>query len=258
MVWKNVLGLICDQFQLTIPRGADSITVFMEYWASTYPRYSALFYIPHHTIWAIWKAHNRVVFYGKKATVLCVFHHILNAAQLIPSWPVIKDRKIKIARQIGPGPSMTFPCGYFDGASTPSVAGSGYSLFLNENHHLDFALGVGYGSNTKAELLGLWALLHSSQMMGIPLTHIYGDSQVIINWAKGITTLPPPELYHWCRESQKLISSFQDLSFSHIYREHNWIADHLSKISLSLSPGFGCFSEFMEDHLVSYDSFQLF
>ena len=52
---------------------------------------------------------------------------------------------------------MIFPCGFFDGASTSSVAGIGYSLFFNENHHLDFALGVGYGSNTKAELLGLWA-----------------------------------------------------------------------------------------------------
>ena len=121
-----------------------------------------------------------------------------------------------------------------------------------------FRTGVGYGSNTKAELLGLWALLLSSQMMGIPLSHIFGDSQVIINWAKGSTVLSPPELLHWCRESQKLISSFQDLSFSHIYYEHNRIADHLSKTALSLSMGFGCYSEFMEDHLVTYDTFQLF
>ena len=94
-------------------------------------------------------------------------------------------------------------------------------------------------------------------MMGIPLTQIFGDSQVIINWAKGSTTLSPPELLHWCRESQKLISSFQDLSFSHIYREHNWIADRLSKTTLTLSPGFGCFSEFIDDHLVTHDTFQL-
>ena len=81
---------------------------------------------------------------------------------MIPSRPVIKDRKRKIARQIGPKPRLIYPCGYFDGASTSSAAGIGYSLFINETHHLDFALGVGYGSNTKAELLGLWALLQSS------------------------------------------------------------------------------------------------
>ena len=152
---------------------------------------------------------------------------------------------------------MTFPCGHFDGASTTSAVGIGFSLFLNENHHLDFVLGVRNGSNTKAELLGLWALLHSSQMMGIPLAHIYSDSKVIINWAKGITALSPPELYHWCRESQKLISSFQDLTFSHIYHEHNWRADRLLKSALAFPPGLGWFSEFIDDHLVTYDSFQL-
>ena len=93
--------------------------------------------------------------------------------------------------------------------------------------------------------------------MGIPLSHIFGESQVIINWAKGSTALSPPELYHWCRETQKLISSFQDLSFNHIYHEDNQIADRLSKTALSLSPGFGCFSEFMVDHLVTYNTFQL-
>ena len=154
---------------------------------------------------------------------------------MTPSRPVMMDRKLKISRQTGTRPRMIFPCGFFYGASTSSAVGIGYSLFFNENHHLDFALGVGYGSNTKAELLGLWDLLLSSQMMGIPLTHIYGDSQVIINWAKGHTTLTPPDLHHWCRETQKLISSFQDLTFSHIYREHNHIADRLSKTALTLS-----------------------
>ena len=137
----------------------------MNYWASTYPRHFALFYIPHHMMWAIWKAQDHAIFYGKKMTVLGIFQQILYAAQMIPSRPIIKDKKIKNARQIGPRPCMTFPCGFFDGASTSSAAGIGYSLFINETHHLDFALGVGYGSNTKAELLGLWALLHSSQMM---------------------------------------------------------------------------------------------
>ena len=91
---------------------------------------------------------------------------------------------------------MIFPCGFFDGASISTAAGVGYILFLSEKHHLDFALGVGCGSNTKEELMGLWALLKSSQMMSIPLVHIYGDSQVIINWAKGITALTPPNLSH--------------------------------------------------------------
>ena len=137
---------------------------------------------------------------------------------------------------------MIYPCGLFDGASATSAAGVGYILYLNESHSFEFALWVGNGSNTKAELLGLWPLLLSSHMMGIPLSHIFGDSSVIINREKGSIALSPPELFHWCWETRKLITSFLDLSFSHIFREHNRIADHLSKTTLTMALGYGCFS----------------
>ena len=162
------------------------------------------------------------------------------------------------SRHIGSPPVKFYPCGFIDGASNNRIAGAGICIFLNDSHFLEFSLGVGYGTNTKAELLSLWALLHISHMMGIPLAHVYGDSQVIINWAKGSTALSPPDLVHWCRETKKLASSFQDLSFSHIYREHNKIADRLSKKALSLPQGKGCYMEFDENHLVFSEYIQLF
>ena len=95
-------------------------------------------------------------------------------------------------------------------------------------------------------------------MMGIPLVQVYGDSQVIINWAKGSAALSPPELVHWCRETKKLANNFQDLSFTHIYREHNKTADHLSKKALSFSQGKGCLMEYIENLMLSQDYFQLY
>ena len=143
-------------------------------------------------------------------------------------------------------------------ASNCNIAGVGYCIYFNESHHYEFTLGVGYGTNTKAELLSLWALLLSSQMMGTPLSHVYGDSQVIINWAMGLTALSPPDLFHWCRETKKLILSFQDLFFTHIYREHNRTADFLSKTALSYREGTGSYMEYFENQLVSHDIFQIF
>ena len=93
---------------------------------------------------------------------------------------------------------------------------------------------------------------------GDPLIPYLRDSQVIINWAKGSTALSPLDLLHWCRETKKLILSFQDLSFTHIYREHNRTADRLSKTVLSYPRGKGSFMEYFENHLVSHDTFQLF
>ena len=95
-------------------------------------------------------------------------------------------------------------------------------------------------------------------MMGIPLSHVYGDSQVIINWAMGSTALSPPDLVHWCRETKYLISSFQDLYFTHNYQEHNQMADRLSKSALSFPQGKGSVKEYFENHLVSQDTFHLF
>ena len=118
--------------------------------------------------------------------------------------------------------------------------------------------GVGHGTNTKAELLSLWAILLISHMMGIPMTQIYGDSLVIINWAKGSTVLSPYDLVHWCRETKNLFYSFQALSFTHIYREHNRLADRLSKDALMFSQGIGKYKEFFENRLVYHGSFQLF
>ena len=145
-----------------------------------------------------------------------------------------------------------------DGASKCLIAGAGYCIFINETHRLEFSLGVGHGTNTKAELLSLWALLLSSQMMGIPLTHVYGDSQVITNWVRGSNELSPPDLIHWCQETKNLLVTFHDLSITHIYREHNQLADHLSKTVLSLPQGFGSFKEFIENHLVTHNTFQLY
>ena len=138
------------------------------------------------------------------------------------------------------------------------LAGVGFCIHLNDYHYLEFSLGVEHGTNTKAELLSLWVLLLSSQMMGIPLSHVYGDSQVIINWVKGSTALSPTDLVHWCRETKKLISSFQDLSFTHIYREHNRMAGRLSKDALSFPQGKDSFMEYFENQLVSQDTFQLY
>ena len=166
--------------------------------------------------------------------------------------------KIKKSRPLGMSPELHYRCRFFDGASSKKVGGVGFCLMLNEYHHLEFALGAGPCTNTKVELIGLWALMHTTQMMGIPKLRIFGDSLVIINWAKGTSSLSPPELYHWCRDTRNLCSCFLELSFYHIYHEFNQLADCLSKKSLSLAPGFGNFSKYIEGLLTSQDCFVLF
>ena len=129
-------------------------------------------------MWMVWKARNLAVFEGKKRNIHGIIQQILSYVQAPLHGTVPKKDRSKL---IGKPPVMPFPCGYFDGASNNMIAGAGFCIFLNDTHYLEFSLGVGLGTNTKAKLLSLWALLHTSHMMGIPLVHVYGDSQVIIN-----------------------------------------------------------------------------
>ena len=88
--------------------------------------------------------------------------HQINSFLQMCSPPVVSCKKIRL---IGPSPCLVFPCGFFDGASSKNLGGVGICLYLNVSHHFEFALGVGYSTNTKAELLGLLKISH---MMGIP------------------------------------------------------------------------------------------
>ena len=199
-------------------------------WIRLLPRNSIYSLLPFHMMWIFWKVCNRAIFEGKKRNIYSLIQQIITTVWAAPLPTVTKLKKRRI---LGQTPCKDYPCGFMDGASNCMIAGAGYCIFLNEFHCLEFSLEVGHGINTKVELLSIWALLLTSQMMGIPLAHVYGDSQIIINWAMGSHVLSPPDLFHWCRETKKLIVSFKDLSFSHIYREHNRTADRLSKTALT-------------------------
>ena len=49
--------------------------------------------------------------------------------------------------------------GTFDGAQQGGYCGGGGTLTLAHNHYFQFWMGLGSGTNTKAELVALWALL---------------------------------------------------------------------------------------------------
>ena len=102
-------------------------------------------------MWTIWKAINIYIFEGKILTVINLLHQITYLSQMY--YPSVI--KIKKSRPLGMGPVLHYTCGFFDGASSKMVGGVGLCLMLNESHHLEFALGAGPCSNTKAELIGL-------------------------------------------------------------------------------------------------------
>ena len=177
---------------------------------------------------------NYCIFEDNKDLVFSIIHQV---EFLFHLYPVPKLKK-KI-RCIGINPHIHFPCGFFDGAAEGNNGGDGFVLLLSDSHTLDFSLGCGRSTNTRAELLALWALLVVSKHLGIPLLTIFGDSLVIINWANRNASLDSPSLDHWCKDIRSLMYNFSRLTIKHICREHNQQANCFSKKVLVLDPGFG-------------------
>ena len=107
---------------------------------------------------------NNCLFDNKLFSMTYILHQVKALCLLYPA----SKQKQKI-RIIGPSPQLSYPCGFFDGAAAKYLGGAGFVLHLSDLHFLAFSLGCGSSTNTRAELLALWALLAISKITGIPL-----------------------------------------------------------------------------------------
>ena len=169
--------------------------------------------------------------------------------------PQVNRSKVRL---IGAPTAKKYPLVFFDGAAADSIGGVGVCIWLNEKHSLSIKLGCGHNTNNRAELLALWASLHIAKDIGLLYLHIFGDSSVIINWARDESTLAMVKLEAWCINTRKLISLFTFVDFSHVFREHNKRADTLSKEGLLMAAGWLTFTETCEDEVYREVSLQLF
>ena len=77
-------------------------------------------------------------------------------------------------------------------------------------------------------------MVQSNQIQDI---QIYGDSKVVVDWAKfGRNTIRVPHLQHLLVEIHNLKAMFRRISFAHIYRELNEEVEFLSKQALAYQP----------------------
>ena len=211
-------------------------------------------YLPLFLTWNIWKARNCMLFEDRRPLIAALLHVILD--EVNTHKPVMKYRN-KI-RNIGKPPVSKYPGFFFDGATAKGIGGAGFCIWLNDHHLFDFKLGCGSSTNTRAELLALWASLRVAKDIGLPYLHIFGGSSVIINWANKESTLDMVNLEAWCYNTRMLMSSFTWVDLSHVYREHNKRADILSKEGLHLAPGHLYLTEYYDDEIIGEDSIQLF
>jgi ribonuclease HI len=241
---ENLLNFVIDW-------GEGSLENNLQQWINKNKTLKAL---PGFTCWGIWTYRNNILFNNKALSLdLCVIKIIISFKEYQ------KQPREKIVRTIYDLPSSEILVkGFFDGATQGGVCGVGF--VLQENHSRFFRgwMGGGINANTKAEMLGLWALLTMDLKLDLECLQVFGDSQVIINWAMGKGKLRNIVHQHWGKIIRECVASFDSIEFMHIFRELNVEVDLMSKKALIGDTGTCFYEEIRVGEVVSRGHFKLF
>ena len=136
--------------------------------------------------------------------------------------------------------SLGVHCLFFDGASKGNPGpsgGGGVILFPSGSTRSSYAWGLGVDSNNVAEFYALWQGLRQAIRLNIRKISVFGDSRIVV---QAICTKSCPTSLPLKRIFQKILSlagKFQSISFFHILRHLNSIADLEANHAMLLSMG---------------------
>ena len=152
----------------------------------------------------------------------------------------------------------SFAWGFFYGSTIgdPKICGVGGMLYILDEHYFSSKVGLGLGTNNYVEICALKLLLFLARRNSLAKIQIFGDSQLVINWASGKFRLLNLDLSVILHELNRLTDCFDYVVLKHIYREINTSANALEKVGGMILEGFWSIKEHRVDEVV--ETFQIF
>lgn len=117
---------------------------------------------------------------------------------------------------------------FADGGSrgNPGPSASGYVVLdVEDNVLVDKGVYLGVTTNNQAEYTALKLALEECKKMGVKKIEVYMDSLLVINQMKGIYKIRNRDLWPIHQAIVELSHSFKHVSYSHVPREFNKLAD---------------------------------
>ena len=150
-----------------------------------------------------------------------------------------KDREMADAiDKIAAGNIPTVPAGelpqldevkmFADGGSrgNPGPSASGFVVLdMEDNIIIDEGVYLGVTTNNQAEYTALKLGLEAAHKLGAKEVQVYMDSLLVINQMKGIFKIRNRDLWPIHQAIQEQVKSFKHVSFGHVPREFNKLAD---------------------------------
>jgi ribonuclease HI len=117
---------------------------------------------------------------------------------------------------------------FADGGSrgNPGPSASGFVVLdLEDNKLVDTGVYLGITTNNQAEYTALKLGLEECKKLGAKKIQVYMDSLLVINQMKGIFKIRNRDLWPIHQSIKDLVKSFHEVSFTHVPREFNKMAD---------------------------------
>jgi len=117
---------------------------------------------------------------------------------------------------------------FADGGSrgNPGHSASGFVLLDREDSILvDKGVYLGITTNNQAEYTALKLALEEARKMGVQEVEVYMDSLLVVNQMKGIFKVKNRDLWPIHDAITQLVKQFKHVSFAHVPRELNKLAD---------------------------------
>ena len=113
----------------------------------------------------------------------------------------------------------------------------GGGLYKIESLSFFFSASLGSGTNNFVELMSLILLILFVLEQGCLSLQVFGDSMLVIDWANEVRQCHVMRLLPILEEVLLLKHHFNTISFTHVFRERNRVADRLSKEATQLDYG---------------------
>ncbi len=125
---------------------------------------------------------------------------------------------------------------FFDGCSkgNPGNAGAGAVIYKNDTEIYNLSKYVGKNeTNNVAEYTGLIIGLTEAVNQNIKHLDVKGDSELIIKQMNNEYKVKSTNIIQLHKNAKKLTNQFNEITFSHVYRNDNVRADELANDALN-------------------------